>query len=63
MIGNMGSGVRGSRVAAAVVGLCIDCNFCRGSGAASLQIRDGRVHVQLQDDGGKSLARVQAQPR
>ena len=60
MIGNMGSGVRGSAAAAVLV--CALIATSAAAAAPQSQIRDGRVHVQLQDNEGKSLARVQAEP-
>ena len=58
MIGNMASGVRGS----AVMLVCALIATSAVAAAPRSQIRDGRVHVQLQDTEGKSLARAQAEP-
>ena len=51
MIGNMASGVRGS--AGAVVLVCALIATSAVAAAPRSQIRDGRVHVQLQDAEGK----------
>jgi hypothetical protein len=60
MIGNIGSGVRGSAAVAALAFASIATSTV--AAAPRSQMRNARVHVQLQDGEGKSIVQARAEP-